>query len=126
MPVFDGHSGERVRWPQVYAAMDNADIVILGEQHTDAPDNALVQLIALEVDRTELILRLLKRLPVEVLVRLARVEEDREHVVLAAGADLDPLVQLDAQAGDDGVDRSTKAASSRGPPPRVRGRSRTT
>lgn len=53
-PVFDGHSGERVRWPQVYAAMEKADIVILGEQHTDAPGHALqVRIIVDVLDRWE-------------------------------------------------------------------------
>jgi uncharacterized iron-regulated protein len=40
-PVFDGHSGERSDWSNVYAAMDKADIVIVGEQHTDAAGHAL-------------------------------------------------------------------------------------
>lgn len=44
-PVFDGRTAERSDWSAVYAAMDEADIIIIGEQHTDARGHALQALL---------------------------------------------------------------------------------
>ena len=33
LPIFDGHTGERATWDDLHSAIDNADLVVLGELH---------------------------------------------------------------------------------------------
>ncbi len=47
--VFDGRTGEPADLSEIYAAMDAADITILGEQHTDARGHAIQARIVADV-----------------------------------------------------------------------------
>jgi len=41
LPMYDGHSGERINWSEVMRRAANADAIILGEQHDDAQAHAV-------------------------------------------------------------------------------------
>jgi uncharacterized iron-regulated protein len=50
--IFAGNSGAPRSWEQVFAAMDAADVIVIGESHTDAKGHAIqIDLIKLAVQR---------------------------------------------------------------------------
>jgi uncharacterized iron-regulated protein len=52
--VFAGNTGQAYDWGQIFLAMENADVVILGESHTDARGHAIqVELITSALQRWE-------------------------------------------------------------------------
>jgi uncharacterized iron-regulated protein len=52
--MFAGDSGESTDWEQLFVAMDAADIIVIGESHTDAAGHAIqIELIKVAVQRWE-------------------------------------------------------------------------
>jgi uncharacterized iron-regulated protein len=52
--VFNGETGERYTWAALFNAMEDADVLIIGESHSDAPGHALqAQMIQQAVGRWE-------------------------------------------------------------------------
>ena len=49
LPIVNGHDGTRMSWPDLMAMIDQADVVILGEQHNDAVGHAVQTAVMTDV-----------------------------------------------------------------------------